>query len=353
MMINDTQEKRLQQLKRVKDASISVLCRLADQVGQTPIQAISLLIDGVERRVSLKLEGANPTGSMKDRTAYALVQDLSARNILKEDSVIVESTSGNLGVSLALQCKARGYKFIAVVDQKTTLENIAKMEALGAHLEIISQPDDYGGYLLSRLQRVQELCETHDNYLWTDQYSNPANPLIHYTQTGPEIYRQMGGVVDAIFVPVSTGGTLAGIGRFFREVSPSTRIVGVDAYGSVVFGSPPATRKLTGIGSSRLSSFLDDNVYDEHIIIKDEEAFMFCNMLCAATTIKVGGSSGATLAACGQYLATHPDLQNVVCMCADSGENYASSIFDAEWIQQQGFYLSSEHLGKVQEIRCL
>lgn len=351
--MNETQERRLLQLKRVKDVSIPVLRRLADQIGQTPMQAIALLIGGREHRVSLKIEGANPTGSMKDRTSYALIQDLKSRNMLKEGSVIVESTSGNLGVSLALQCKARGHQFIAVIDPKTTLENIAKMEALGAHIEMVSQPDSYGGYLLSRLQRVQELCEAHDNYLWTDQYSSPANPFIHYTQTGPEIYQQMGGKVDALFVPVSTGGTLAGIGRFFREVSPSTRIIGVDAYGSVIFGFPPATRKLTGVGSSQVSSFITRQIYDEHILVKDEEAFTFCNTLHASTGIKVGGSSGATLAACAQYLVSSPGWQDVVCVCADSGENYASSIFDTAWMQQQGLSLSREYLGGVQEMRCL
>src|SRR5262249_32244417 len=151
---------------------------------------------------------------------------------------------------------------------------------------------DVSGYLQSRLKRVQELCHFSKKYIWTNQYTNTANPGIHYTATGPEIYHQMNGQVDTIFVPVSTGGTLAGIGRFFREVSPSTHIVGVDAYGSIVFGSPPAPRKLTGIGSSRPSSFIHPDLYDAHMLVRDEEAFAFCRALSFTTGIKVGGSSG-------------------------------------------------------------
>jgi cysteine synthase A len=136
--------------------------------------------------------------------------------------------------------------------------------------------------------------------------------------------------VGAIFVPVSTGGTLAGIGRFFRKTSPATQVIGVDAYGSVIFGTPAAPRKLTGIGSSRESSFLHNHLYDDYIQVKDEEAFAFCHSLYAATGIKVGGSSGATLAACARYLSLHPHAQNVVCICADGGENYTTTIYSED-----------------------
>ncbi|HZO73998.1 MAG TPA: pyridoxal-phosphate dependent enzyme [Ktedonobacteraceae bacterium] len=322
----------------------------ADQIGNTPLRPISLVINGRVRSIHLKLEGANPTGSMKDRTAYALIQDLQGRRLLNTDSIIVESTSGNLGVALAFQCKARGYRFIAVVDPKTTYENISRMEALGARLEVVRQLDSTGSYLLSRLARVDELCAQQKNSVWTNQYTSPANPRIHYATTGPEIYRQMEGQVDAVFVPVSTGGTLAGIGRFFREMSPSTQIVGVDAYGSVVFGTPAAPRRLTGIGSSRRSSFISGQLYTSFILVKDEEAFAFCRALNAAAHLRVGGSSGAVLAACVRYLAEHPAVTNVVCVCADQGENYASSIFNDEWLDRQGIHLGRHHLDALDAI---
>src|SRR5579885_3432801 len=287
---------------------------LMHQIGNTPIEPIYLVIDGRVRAVYLKLEGANPAGSVKDRTGFALVQHLENRSLLHKGSVVVESTSGNLGVALAFICRAKGYSFLAVVDPKTTRENLDRMQALGAMIDLVDHPDANGGYLLSRLERVQELLQLSDNYAWTDQYSNSANPYIHYATTGPEIYRQLDGKVDAVFAAVSTGGTLA------------------------------------GIGSSRRSSFITGDVYDTYLLVGDEEAFAFCHALYSATGIKVGGSSGAVLAACARYLQDHPELERVVCLCADSGENYNSSIYDDCWLREHGIALSQHHLDPVQDI---
>jgi len=322
----------------------------SQQLGNTTMKPVHLVIGGKTRKVHLKLESENPTGSVKDRTGYGLIQKLEAQGQLSEGSVIVESTSGNLGVALSFLCRLKGYVFIAVIDPKTTQENITKMQALGAQIEMVHQPDENGGYLLSRLERVRELCRSSHQYVWTDQYSNPANPHIHYLSTGPEIYRQMHGKVDVLFVAVSTGGTLAGIGQYFREVSRSTVIVGVDAYGSVIFGTPPAPRKLTGIGSSKPSSFLTRSLYDLHMLVNDGEAFAFCRALRETTGISVGGSSGAVLAACAKYLEAHPEVADVVCVCADTGDNYMNSIFNDDWMQKQELDLSKERLGPVQDI---
>lgn len=340
-------------IQEITTLSPSELQKYAQHVGHTPMQALQLMNNGRAYRICLKLEGANPTGSMKDRTGYALVQSLEEQEKLRAGSIVIESTSGNLGVALALQCKARGLDFLAIVDPKTTQENIAKMQTLDAHIDVVDQPDEMGGYLLSRLERVREYCCRSGVYAWTNQYENPANVHIHYVSTGPEIYRQMNGHIDAVFVPVSTGGTLAGVGRFLREVSPSTRIIGVDAYGSVIFGTPPAPRKLTGIGSSRPSSFLSPDLYDTYILVRDEEAFAFCRALSDATNLRVGGSSGAALAACIRYLAVYPDLKDIVCICADKGENYASSIFNDAWLEHQKLCLSKDLLSSIQEMVCL
>jgi cysteine synthase A len=322
----------------------------AQRLGNTPMETIYFVIAGIARKIHLKLESENPTGSVKDRTGYSLMQTLEAKGLLNERSVVIESTSGNLGTALSFFCKLKGCKFVAVIDPKTTQENLAKMQALGAQIEMADQPDENGGYLLSRLRRVRELCQGSSTYVWTDQYSNPANPRIHYLSTGPEIYRQMHGEADALFMAVSTGGTLAGIGRFFREVSPTTSIIGVDAYGSVIFGTPPAPRKLTGIGSSRSSSFITRDLYDIHMLVRDEEAFAFCRALWETTRLKVGGSSGAVLAACAKYSQAHPEVKNVVCLCADRGDNYANTIFNNDWIQKQGLDVSKERLEPVQDI---
>jgi cysteine synthase A len=160
----------------------------------------------------------------------------------------------------------------------------------------------------------------------------------------------MGRRVDAVFVAISTGGTLAGIGRYFRESSPDTRIIAVDARGSVALGGCPGVRKLTGMGSSRRSEFLAPGLYDELIYVGDHEAFAFCRAVDAATGIKVGGSSGACLAACARFLQSHGKAERAVCICADRGEYYASSIFSNAWLAQNELEIGRRHMGSVSEI---
>lgn len=306
------------------------------RIGNTPIKSIVVrTVDGTYR-LQLKLEGMNPFGSIKDRTADALVKDVERRGLLRPGSTIVESTSGNLGVALAAICRLRGYRFVAVVDPKVTPENLARMRAQGAILEVVGEADEHGSYLSTRVRRVREICASSDKYQWTAQYTNPANPGAHYNTTGPEIYRQTGGLVDAVFVAASTGGTLAGIGRFFRELGPVTSIVAVDAVGSSVFGMPPGRRYLTGIGSSQPSYFLNPTLYDERIDIGDGEAFAFCRGIADATGLRVGGSSGAVIAACIRHLRSHPTIENPICLCADSGDNYASTIYSDRWTEEKG-----------------
>lgn len=300
-----------------------MLCAVA-RINQTP------------RRIWLKLESHNPAGSLKDRTAAYLIDDLETRGLLKSSSIIIESTSGNLGVALAYLAAQRGYRFLAVVDPKVTPENCKRMRMFGAELHLVDEADTAGGYLLSRLKRVEEFCARSSRYVWTNQYANPANPMAHYSSTAPEIYCQMSGKVDAIFIPVSTGGTLAGVAQYFREVSPNTIIVAVDAKGSVIFGGSAESRQLTGIGSSRQSNFINKSLYDSHILVSDQEAFAACWSF-VTVGLKVGGSSGATLFACAKYLSEHPDITRAVCVCPDDGQNYASTIFDSAWLAKNGF----------------
>ncbi len=310
------------------------------EVGNTPMAPIQVNINGDSRTIYLKLEGHNPAGSSKDRTARALIEDIEARNRISKSTIVLESTSGNLGVALSFVCHAKGYPFVAVVDPHTTEEARQNMRALETRIEMVSEPDHTGGYLKARLNRVQQLLQSSSRYVWLDQYSNPANPQIHYVTTGPEIYSQMEGKVDAVFIAVSTGGTLAGIARYFREVSPKTPIVAVDAVGSVIFGGEARPRRLTGIGSARVSNFIEKSHYDRVSMITDENAFSFCRRLFEKTGLKIGGSSGAVLAACIDYLTLRPEIKRAVCLCADRGENYDSTIFNDEWLAEKQIILS-------------
>ena len=309
------------------------------KVGNTPITPVQVNINGDSRTIYLKLEGHNPAGSSKDRTARALIEDMEARNRISNSTIVLESTSGNLGVALSFVCHAKGYPFVAIVDPHTTEEALKNMRALNTRIEMVSEPDHTGGYLKSRLARVQQLLQSSSRYVWLDQYSNPANPQIHYATTGPEIYNRMNGKVEAVFIAVSTGGTLAGVARYFREVSPKTVIVAVDAVGSVIFGGEARPRRLTGIGSARVSNFIEKSHYDRVSMITDENAFSFCRRLFEKTGLKIGGSSGAVLAACIDHLTLRPEIKRAVCLCADRGENYDSTIFNDEWLAEKQILL--------------
>lgn len=325
-------------------------CGFVDRVGNTPIQRARLRIGGRSRSVYLKLEGENPGGSIKDRTAVNLIRDLVSSGRLRAGGRLVESSSGNLAISLATLARELGYRFTAVVDPKLTAENQQRLSELGAETALVEAPDETGGFLLTRLARIREMLADDPGLLWTNQYSNAANPETHYAGTGPELLRQMEHRVDAVFVAVSTGGTLAGIGRYFRAASPSTRIIAVDASGSIALGGPPGLRKLTGIGASRRSEFVHPGLFDDLIYVEDTEAFAFCRALGAATGLQVGGSSGACLAACARYLKTHGRVERAVCLCADRGEHYASSIFSDDWLARHGLTIGPQQLGPVSMI---
>jgi len=319
-------------------------------VGNTPLRPIALRIDQTTRVVHLKLEAANPCGSLKDRTALSLIDDLERRGLLERGSVLVESTSGNLGIALAWLARSRGYGFVAVIDPKTTAENVARLRRLGARIVLVNTPDSAGGYLLARIERVHRLCASSPAYVWPDQYANPANPRAHERGTAPELLAQLGGELDAVFVPVSTGGTLAGIARFCGRESFPTRVIAVDAHGSVALGGRPGPRLLTGIGAGKRSSFVTPDLCDETVRVGDVEAFAYCRALAATTGIAVGGSSGATLAACARVLAREPELERVACICPDGGRSYWSTIYSDPWLARNGIRLGPADLGPVEEI---
>lgn len=302
-------------------------------IGNTPIHELRVRLGESLRSVFLKLEARNPCGSSKDRTALSMITEAETTGRLHHGDIVVESTSGNLGVALAYVCSRKHYEFLAVVDPKATRENLERMRRLGASIDLVSDCDAMGGYLSARIARVKEHCSHSAAYKWLNQYENRANPLAHSSTTAPEIFNQMRGRVDAVFVAVSTGGTLAGISEYTRRVSAGTVLIAVDAVGSVALGGCASARRLTGIGSSQRSVFLERCSYDHAYWIHDAEAFSFCRAIAAATDIMLGGSSGAVLAACVDYLREHPGVARPVCICPDDGRHYQSTIYNDEWLR--------------------
>lgn len=302
---------------------------------QTPLKDVALRIGPGWCPVGLKLESCNPSGSIKYRTSLGLLASLEQHGRLRPGSRIIESTSGNLGLALALLSRARGYRFTAVTDPKTDPTVLERIEWLGAQVVPITEPDTAGGYLLSRLSAVRRLLAEDPDAIWPNQYENPANPSAHYHQTAPEICQQRPDL-DAVFIAASTGGTLAGVGRYLRRHAPAVRVIGVDLRGSRVFGLPGGTRLVTGIGSSRPSSFLRAGDYDDVVLVDDRAAIATCHRLRDELGIGLGGSSGAVLAACSRYLAVHPEIRRPVCICPDGQSNYLNTLYSADWLSEHG-----------------
>jgi cysteine synthase A len=302
---------------------------------ETPIVDIAIKIGSQWNKVGLKLESHNPSGSIKYRTACGLMKALETSGRLAPGAHIVESTSGNLGVALAFLSQMRGYRFTAVTDPKADPVMLEQIQSMGAVAISVREPDETGGYLLSRLAMVRRLLDEDRVSIWTNQYENPANPEMHYSETAPEICRQRPGM-DAVFIAASTGGTLAGIGRYLRSAASSVKVVGVDIRGSRVFGYPSGERLITGIGSSRPSLFLRPSDYDDVVIIDDREAIVTCHYLQDNLDIGLGGSAGAVVAACARYLKDHPEITQPVCICPDGRANYLNTLYHHAWLAEHG-----------------
>lgn len=312
--------------------------RLLDYVGAavasypvTPLVTLDVKVAGLARTVVLKLEGHSPWGSMKGRTALALL--LSIRGQLPDnDATIVESTSGNLGVALAAICRDLGLGFLAVVDSRLPPAMRQRLVRLGARLVEVDAPPEHPAQVLLRIQRVRELVSAAPETVWTNQYENDANRQVHARWTARELASQVGPGVEAVFAPVSTGGSFAGVAWYFSEARPDTRVVAVDVAGSIVFGGIAGPRLLTGIGAARPSNFIRTEPPPEYVMVPDADGIACCRTLLADTGLRVGGSSGATLAGCLRYLSERPEIRTVACLCPDLGDNYQQTIYNERWL---------------------
>ncbi|MGW9213097.1 pyridoxal-phosphate dependent enzyme [Embleya sp. NPDC055664] len=302
-------------------------------IGGTPLVPLVLPVCGIGRRLWLKLEGANAYGSIKARTAHALIEHLEHQGGLEPGGSIVESTSGNLGVALAGICRARGYRCTLVVDRDTPRRSITLMADAGADVVLV-EPTAAGNPVAERLRMVRRILAADRRMRWTDQYGSPANPNVHERWTGPELARGIGrgvGAVgpDAVVAAISTGGTLAGLSAYFRRAHPNTTIVGVDAVGSVATGGERGARpaKIPGFGSGRRSSFLRPGDWDVCVRVDDEYAAPACRVVRAATGLTLGGSSGAALLGAVVAARGDPELREIGVICPDLGAAYLNTIY--------------------------
>ncbi|MEU9782991.1 2,3-diaminopropionate biosynthesis protein SbnA [Streptomyces phaeochromogenes] len=306
---------------------------ILDTIGDTPLLEFERIFTDAPFRVLAKMESFNPGGSIKDRTALnMLLGKIRKGELDPARSVVVESSSGNLGVGLAQICRYYGLRFICVVDGRTTARNIAVLRALQCEVEIVEQPDPVTGeFLPARLARVRELLATIPHAYWPNQYGNLRNPGAHQ-QTMREIDTALDGKVDYLFCAVGTFGTLRGCAEYVHEHDLGTTIVGVDAVGSVIFGGPPAPRLIPGHGASVRPELLDLALVDEVVHITDLESVAACRRLVGREAVLVGGSSGAVVAALHKMADTIEPGSNCVLIFPDGGDRYLDTVYSDDWV---------------------
>lgn len=285
--------------------------------------------------VYLKLEGLNTAGSIKFKTAINLIDGLYRdKKIVPRKSKIIESSSGNLGVALSVICKSRNLPFICVTDVNTSTNNVNLMELYGATVICVSERDSNGGYLGTRIKKIKQMLTQDSNLLWTNQYENPDNPLTHYLTTAQEIKNQFS-KVDHLFIGAGTTGTLMGCAKYFKETSPKTRIIAVDAAGSVTFGGLAKKRYIPGLGTSKRPGIVDESLIDEIIIVEEADTVVTCHEILNLTGLLVGGSTGTILNAIYTKRNDFMPGDTVVAISPDFGERYLNTIYNSNWVQER------------------
>src|SRR3954447_22648737 len=226
----------------------------------------------------LKCEGFNFAGSIKLKAATEMVEAAERDGALTPDSILLESSSGNLGVALSMLAASKGYRFVCVTDSRCNVATRRLMQALGSEVHVVTEPAAAGGLLAARIEHVRSLVASHERYVWLNQYTNPGNWRAHYLRTAPAIARSFPRL-DVLFVGAGTTGTLTGCARFFREWHRPVRIVAVDAVGSVTFGAPPGRRMIPGLGTSVRPALLDESYVDEVVRVEEADAIRACHRL--------------------------------------------------------------------------
>ncbi|MES9504962.1 2,3-diaminopropionate biosynthesis protein SbnA [Streptomyces sp. NPDC000609] len=278
----------------------------------------------------LKLESRNPAGSIKMKTATAMVDAAERAGLLRPGAELIESTSGNLGVAMAAICAARGYHLTLVTDPNSNYRSVQQMRALGAEVVVIERRDDNGGYLGSRIAYISLRLATEPALIWLNQYANPANVAAHRDGTAVEICERFG-VPDRLFVGVGTSGTLMGCLEHFRDHEPRPAVVAVDVLGSVTFGGAPARRLIPGMGASRIPEIFGPGAY-RRVLVSERDTIVACRRIASRYGLLVGGSTGTVVAAAMAHGHRVPRGSRVLAISPDLGSAYLDTIYDDGWV---------------------
>jgi len=302
-------------------------------IGKTPLIRLRRLAADVPPVVAVKVEAQNPGGSVKDRVGLAMISEAERLGQLRPGGTIIEATAGNTGVGLAMVAAVRGYRCIFVLPDKMSAEKIALLRAYGAEVVITptsvapDSPESYNGV-------ADRLAREIPGAWRPNQFTNLANPEIHYRTTGPEIWEQTDGKITAFVAGVGTGGTISGVARYLKERNPEVKIIGADPEGSVLSGGAPKSWKVEGIGEDFVPKTFNSQLVDDWVRVSDVESFHVARQLARREGILAGGSSGTNVAAALRYARRLSRDDLVVALVPDTGRNYLSKFFDDAWLAE-------------------
>lgn len=324
---------------------------ILDLIGNTPLVKLNKISQGLKPQILAKLESYNPGGSVKDRIGVAMIEDAEKNGLLKPGGTIVEATSGNTGIGLALAAVIKGYKSVFVVTDKVSTEKINYLKALGADVIVTSNAlkHDHPEYYVTLAKKIAGDTE---GALFMYQYSNRANPAIHYATTGPEVWQQTDGKITHFISGIGTGGTISGTGKYLKEKNPSIKIIGADPFGSI-FKFYKETKIITegnpylveGIGQDCIPENVDFRYIDEIINVTDKESFSAARKLSRMEGIFCGGSTGTAAHVALNVAKELDESAVIVFIVSDTGERYLSKFHNLEWLREKRLL--------AQEVNCL
>jgi cystathionine beta-synthase len=330
-----------------------ILDSILQSVGRTPLVRLHRVTEGLSATVCVKVESINPGGSVKDRVAIAMIAEAERRGWLRPGGTIIEATAGNTGVGLAMVAAVKGYRCMFVLPDKMSAEKILLLKAYGAEVVITptgvapDAPESYNGV-------ADRLAREIPGAWRPNQFSNMANPEIHYRTTGPEIWEQTEGKITVFVAGVGTGGTVSGVSRYLKERNPEIKIIGADPEGSVLSGDSPRPWKVEGIGEDFVPKTFNGQAVDEWVRVGDTESFQVARALARREGMLLGGSSGTNVAAALRYARRLGPEQLVVALGCDTGRNYLSKFFDDEWLSANNLvakHVPAHSLGDLLQTR--